>query len=380
MQITSPSGAAIANGMLVTDGNNQITGPPIYVLTAATAVNGVATWNINPTYYPANVTYTGMVGTLTTLVPGQYIQGATSGVGLTTPVSIIGYGTGFNPANGGTGDYLLSNNSANGIGSLGSPVSLITTGIGDGGAVAPGAALTIKDLGPGVTFPVTNFGAGTGALTLSGTFDTSVLGGAPTTIQAQVSLSAGGPPVPGCSACAWTNLSGYSATLSSGTVFDWKGQALNIPAAAGPLFVSVRAANGTAYATMPSLIKVGLVFDWQAEGQGGALAAQESGVANSSFVGLWGLNQWLPGGTPMLDQGPPVTGNYVPGQTFMYAGDRFGVLGDGLPFPEGVSVYEQLLTNAFGWPATLVNTTRDGIGITPETMGNVTQSQSSRRW
>ena len=137
---------------------------------------------------------------------------------------------------------------SNGIGVLGSPAAFITTGIGDAGAVAPGPALTIRDLGPGVAFPVTNYTAGTGALTLDGTFDTSVLGGTPTTIQAQVSLTSGGPPVAGCAACSWTNLSGYVTTLRSGTIFNWSGQALAIPASAGPFFVSVRAANGTAYA------------------------------------------------------------------------------------------------------------------------------------
>ena len=60
----------------------------------------------------------------------------------------------------------------------------------------------------------------------------------------------------------------------------------------------------------------------------------------------------------------------------MVAGDRFGVLGAGIPFAEGISVYEQLLTNAFGWPVVVSNTARDGIGITPETMGNVNQTQT----
>jgi hypothetical protein len=367
LMVSSVSNGTIAGGMYVTDGGVNVTGSPIFISTSGPTVNSLPTWVINQTYYPANITYSGLVGTLTTLVPGQYIQGATSSVGLTTPVSIVGYGTGT----GGVGTYLLSNNSANGVGSAGSPVAFISTGIGDAGAVAPGPALTIKDLGAGVAFPVTNFSGGTGALTLSGTFDTSALGGSPTTIQAQISLTAGGLPVPGCAACAWTNLSGYSTALSSGTVFDWSGQALNIPAGA-PLFVSVRAANGAAYATMPSYIKVGLVFDWQGEGQTGAAMAPESGTANSYFTGLWGLNQWF----GSLDQGPPVVSNYAPGQTVMQAGDRFGVLGGGVPLAEGVSVYEQLLTNAFGYPVTVINTARDGIGITPETMGGVTQTQT----
>lgn len=372
LMISSVSAGTIGSSMFVTDGGVNITGSPLFITGGGPTVNGISTLVINQTYYPSIsggtiMSYPNLVGTLTTLVPGQYVQGATSAVGLTTPVSIIDYGTGT----GGVGTYLLSNGASNGVGSAGSPVALISTGIGDAGAVAPGPALTVKDLGPGVAFPVTNFSAGTGPLTLSGTFDTSALGGAPTTIQAQVSLTAGGPPVPGCSACAWTNLSGYSATLASGTVFDWKGQALNI-AAGAPLFVSVRAANGMAYATMPSFIKLGLVFDQQGEGQTGAMLAPESGTANSGFTGLWGLNQW----NGSLDQGPAVVGNYLPGQTVMVSGDATGVLGDGIPFPEGVSVYEQLLANAFGWPVTVINTARDGIGITPETMGGVAQTQT----
>ena len=41
--------------------------------------------------------------------------------------------------------------------------------------------------------------------------------------------------------------------------------------AGGPYFVSVRAANGTAYATLPSVVKVGLVFDLWGEGQAAAI-------------------------------------------------------------------------------------------------------------
>ena len=122
-----------------------------------------------------------------------------------------------------------------------------------------------------------------------------MLGGTPTTIQAQISQSPGGPPVPGCSACAYTNLSGYSAALSAGTVFNWNGQALNIPGSSGPLYVSVRAGNGPAYATMPSFIKMGLVFDWQGDAQllstlSNPGIGNSAGTANSFFNGLWGLS------------------------------------------------------------------------------------------
>ena len=57
-----------------------------------------------------------------------------------------------------------------------------------------------------------------------------------------------------------------------GTIFSgaWSGTIAGIPAG-GPYFVSVRAANGTAYATLPSVVKVGLVFDLWGEGQAAAI-------------------------------------------------------------------------------------------------------------
>jgi hypothetical protein len=378
LMVPTVASGTLSGGMVVTDGGVNITGQPIFASSAGPTVNGVATWVINQTYYPPFTNDATMVGTLTTMVPGQYILGAS----IATPVSIIGYGTGSGQA----GTYLLSNAASNGVGTSGSPVAFTSTGIGGAGPPAPGTGLTIKDLGAGVTFPVLNYGAGTGSLTLSGTYDTSVLGGTPSSIQAQVSLTPNGPPIAGCSACAWTNLSGYSATLSSGTIFNWKGQAINIPAAAGPVFVSVCAANGvpacstnngTAYATMPSLIKVGLVFDINSEGQGAAAFGPAGGTANSYFTGLWGQNSWFGSGARAgYDTGPPVLGTWVPAQPIMYAGDRFSVLGGGIPIAEGTTVLQQDLTNAFGWPSTQTSSFRDGIGIAPETMGNVTQAQT----
>src|SRR6202020_371322 len=57
-----------------------------------------------------------------------------------------------------------------------------------------------------------------------------------------------------------------AATMTASTVFNWSGQALSIPAG-GPYYVSVRAANGTAYATMPNYIKIGLPVDIYGVGQ-----------------------------------------------------------------------------------------------------------------
>ena len=354
LTVSGVTGTIVA-GMVVTDGGASLTGPPLII----TAGSGTS-WTVASNYYPTISGDAAMVGTQTTLVPGQYVLNS----GVTIPVKVIGYGTGT----GGVGTYMLSNNANGSVGSSGRPVAFTSTGISDGGAVAPGPALTIHDLGPGVTFPVTNYGAGTGALSLSGTYDTSALGGARSVIQAQVSTTAGGPPISGCAACAWTNLSGYSATLSSGTLFNWSGQALNIPGG-GPYYVSVRAANGTAYATLPNLIKVGLVFDWWGEGQLGSVIGNAGGIAASYFTGLWGGVGWLSG----FDTGPPLVSNWAPSQSTVVAGNRFGISGSSA---EGVVDYQQDLTNAFGWPVMVVNIVRDGVGITPETMGNALQTQT----
>ena len=261
--------------------------------------------------------------------------------------------------------------------------------------VAPGPALTIKDLGPGVTFSATSrscsgFGActGTGSVSVSGTFDTSVLGGMPTTIQAQISNTAGGAPVSGCTACAWTNLSNYSATLSSGTVWNWSGQAVNVPAGWGPLFVSVCAANatpacatnnGTAYATMPSLFKMGLAFDVNGAGQVLPVFSAIGELAVNYFQGLFGDTSWTGGGGAtdpnQLNQGPAVSGtNWFPAVTSMIPGDKFSI--DGLPGEGGVD-YQQLLTNAFGgWPVSVGIRVRDGVGTINETIGGQNQVQT----
>lgn len=151
-------------------------------------------------------------------------------------------------------------------------------------------------------------------------------------------------------------------------MFGWSGQALNIPGG-GPYYVSVRAANGTAYATLPNLIKVGLVFDWWGEGQLGSVIGNAGGIAASYFTGLWGGVGWLSG----FDTGPPLVSNWAPSQSTVVAGNRFGISGSSA---EGVVDYQQDLTNAFGWPVMVVNIVRDGVGITPETMGNALQTQT----
>jgi hypothetical protein len=131
MLVTASVGG-IVGGMAVTDGNVNIKGNPIILNTAATTTAGLAAWNIVQSYYPSGVAMPGLIGTVTTPQIGQYIRGATSGVALPFPVSITGFASNFNPALGGLGDYTLSN-SLNSVGSIGSPVAFISTGIGDAG-------------------------------------------------------------------------------------------------------------------------------------------------------------------------------------------------------------------------------------------------------
>jgi hypothetical protein len=73
----------------------------------------------------------------------------------------------------------------------------------------------------------------------------------------------------------------------------------------------------------------------------------------------------------------PVIGSttLVPGQVTATAGDRFGVTGSSI-LAEGVSAFEQTLGNAFGWPVSFSNMTRDGIGIEPMTLGGAAQTQT----
>ena len=186
-----------------------------------------------------------------------------------------------------------------------------------------------------------------------------------------VSYTAGGPAIPGCTPCNWGALSG---SIVSGA---WSGTIAGIPAG-GPYFVSVRAANGTAYATLPSGVKVGLVFDLWGEGQASAIiAGTNGGWANSTYTGLWGVNSPSTGNFYSYDTGPALATNLYPSWTQMVAGDRFSVTGGGgETLPEGASSLLQNLQNSMGYPATLSEWVRDGAGLNVFVWGNQVQSQS----
>ena len=242
-------------------------------------------------------------------------------------------------------------------------------------------ALTIRDQGPSVTFPVTmstiscsGLGSctGTGTLTLSGAYNAATLGGSPSSIQVLVSNTPNGTAISGCTPCNWGTLSG---TISGGA---WSGTIAGIPGG-GPYYVSVRAANGTAYATLPSGVKVGFLFDVYGQGQVAALPSGQSGTSLSYFEGLWGYAgaRSTYGGNQQYLNGPPVLGTFVPSYSISAAGDRFGVTGStGPALSEGAGALEQDLTNAFGWPAEYFATAHDGVGIVLQTLGNAAQSQT----
>ena len=165
----------------------------------------------------------------------------------------------------------------------------------------------------------------TGQIYLSGTYSTSAapagLGGTPSAIQAQISSVSGGPPVAGCSACAWTNVS--SPTLGAGA---WSGQAVGIPMS-GPYYVAIRAANGTAYATMPGYFNVG--FSMEFYGEGNAATMLNDCATPCQYATQWGQfsQQGLPIGGAIGPLGPVASNNFKPLYTKLTPYDRFGMAG-----------------------------------------------------
>ena len=125
----------LAAGQYVTDGGASLTAQPLLI----TGGSG-STWTVAGNYYPSIVNDTTMVGSLSSVIPGEYIQNSA----ITTPVKVLSYqgACGISGAiNGGLGCYTLSAspNSAGTVGSSGSPATLAGTTISDGGAIAPGA-------------------------------------------------------------------------------------------------------------------------------------------------------------------------------------------------------------------------------------------------
>ncbi len=365
LQATGTVIGTILGGMVVTDGGASLTGLPLLVV-GGTACPSSNCFTVSGNYYPPISGDATMQATLTTIAPGEYIQNSA----ITNPVKVVSYGSGaigLSP-----GNYVLSGspNASGAVGSSGSPATFTGTTITDGGAIAPGPALTIDDKGPGITYPV-NFSTGLGSVSLSGTYDVPTLGGTPSGIQVLVSNSANGPPITGCTPCNWGTLTG---TISGGA---WSGTIAGIPGG-GPYFVSVRASNGVAYATLPNSIRVGAIYAVWGNGQAASIFGNQSGSNTSWFSGLWGYGRsgTIYGEDEAYLAGPPVSSNFVPAQPFVYAGDRFGVQATGTPFPEALVSFEQDISNSLGVPASVLYPARDGVGMGIYALGNVTQTQT----
>ena len=344
---------ALAAGQLITDGGVSITGPPLLI----TAGSGT-TWTVTGAYYPNTITADStMIGTLSTVNPNMTI---TSGVN--TPVQIVGYGSG----SGGLGTYQLSNSANGAVGSSGSPAVFTLASITGGGAIAPGPALTISDPGAGTMYAVTNFPSAspTGAINLKGTYSAGSLGGTPSSIQAQLSSVPGGPAVAGFS---WVPLS--SQSIAGG---NWSGSIANVPP--GTYWVSVRAANGTSYATMRNFVTVAYVFDGAGEGSFGAFyGGGSSGALNTTITGGPFSVDAAFGGSPIVTG--PAFGKYRPNFSQALPANRFSQESAGL-MSEGMTDLAQVFYNAIGVGVGQIDAVINGTGSLISTIGGQKQNET----
>ena len=371
---TSAPTGTIAIGQCIWDGGLNIT--PQYPL-CITGGSG-STWTVNGgtssfNFYPS-ITSETMYATNVAIVPGTYVLGA----GITTPVQVLSYGTLTPCTSAGfpmCGTYTISNPGSLSV----SSETMTLSGVTEGGAIAPGAALTVSNPGTGATYPVTSWSAMTGAMPFSGAYSTSLLGGTPSHIQAQVSATPGGSAVSGCTPCAWTNIS--SESISGGV---WSGSIVSIPAG-GPYWVSFRAANGTAYATLPNAVYVGA--NVAGFGEGNAVD-QVVGTAFSNnqtyFQGLSTVVGFSAGGIPQPDT---VAANYIPGPAYLnnwspsHPGqllvDRYGVFPSSSSYNDGAA---QQATNASallsGAPVGIDSMYKNGTGFQNEYYSGVTQTHT----
>ncbi len=371
---SSPTGT-IAIGQCIWDGGANIT--PQYPL-CITGGSGSA-WTVNGgtsafNFYPAIASET-MYATNVAIVPGTYVMGA----GITTPVLVKGYGTLTPCATTGfpmCGTYTIDNPGGLSV----SSETMTLSGVTEGGAIAPGAALTVANPGTGATYPVTNWSAMTGVMSFNGKYSTGLLVGTPSHVQAQISATPGGPALSGCTPCAWTNVSGES--ISGGL---WSGSVVNIPAG-GPYWVSFRAANGISYATLPNAVFVGA--NVAGFGEGNAVD-QVSGTAFASnqtyFQGFSTIVGFQVGGMPGPDNesaaympGPAYLNNWAPSHPGQLLVDRYGVIpSSAASLNDGAG---QQVSNASallgGAPVGFVNMYKNGTGFQNEFYGGVTQTQT----
>ena len=210
----------------------------------------------------------------------------------------------------------------------------------------------------------------------AGAYNTGLLGGTPTAIQAQVSSTPQGTPVAGCSACAWTNLS--SATVSGGA---WSGTVVGVPQG-GPYWVSFRAANGTAYATLPNAVFEGFNVGVFGEGNDAGLFG---GANQSFFTGFGSASGFNTNGAGAANA--VNGGDYVPGPTLsnvtpafapQYLLNRFDAFtGTALAAEDSLaSIMQNGTITSGGAPIGVVNMLKNGTNETNYFYGLLPQTQS----
>ena len=353
--------------LCVTNGSNTGAGP-----LSLTVNGGTSAFNYSGPIPPTGTET--MYATAVSVVPGQYVLGA----GITTPVQVTGYGTLTPCAMTGfpiCGTYTISNPGALSV----SSETMYMSGVANGGAIAPGAALTVSNPGLGVTYPIENWSALTGTMSLSGEYNVGFLGGTPSAIQAQISTIPDGPAVSGCTPCAWTNLSG--SVISGGT---WSGNVVNIPAG-GPYWVALRAANGTSYATLPNPVFAGVNIAGQGEGNSSdQLDTTTATTLNQSYLegfvptaawfGLSGNNN-NPGANYIA--GPPYLNSWRPSNPSQILFDARGIFPGAQNTLNDGALSESLGASAQlgGAPVGLVNFYKNGSGSEGNLSG-VTQTQT----
>jgi hypothetical protein len=338
-------------------------------------------------FYPAIATEP-MFATGVRVVSGQYLMAS----GITTPIQIMAPASLTTCTNDFTvagstvssgfpfcGTYTVSNPGNLTVGSSSSPVTLTLSGVTAGGAIAPGAALTVENPGTGNPYPVTNFSTNTGVLTFNGEFNTSLLHGNPKAIQAQLSLTPGGPAVSGCSPCAFTTLSNEVINTGAQT---WSGSVVNIPAG-GPYFVSFRASNGQAYATLTNPVFVGLTFAGFGEGNAhDQVSSGESFVDNQTYFPSFNTQIGAAtGGLPSTDEsgsnfiaGPLILNSFVPSFASQSLYDSYGIFAGAGSLNDGVMGEINNANAALGIPVSISDMYKNGSGQTM--FGGVAQTQT----
>jgi hypothetical protein len=388
--ISAVTSGSLASGQCIWDGGVHIQpNNPLCDTNGGGVAGGTFTVNQGTggfNFYPAIATEQ-MFATGVRVTPGQYLMasGVTTPIQIMSPASLTTCTNDFT-VSGSTvssgfpfcGTYTISNPANLTVGSSSSPVTLTLSGVTAGGAIAPGAALTVENPGTGNPYPVTNFSTNTGVLTFNGEFSNALLHGNPKAIQAQLSLTPSGPAVSGCSPCAFTTLSNEVINTGAQT---WSGSIVNIPAG-GPYFVSFRASNGQAYATLPNPVLVGLTF--AGFGEGNAHDQVSDGIAftgNQTYLqGFTTQTGAGTGGLPVTDSsgnslfGPPVLNSWVPGFPGQSLYDSYGIFPGPGSLNDGVMGEVNGANAALSTPVSISSMYRNGSGLS--VFGGVAQTQT----